>query len=186
MDSNNSVHYAEHSVVKKYEGKYGKMHSLAIALFIIGPLLVLIGMLALVGAGAFIWFVPLSPTAILICKRGIYDRYFGSEYIYKIAGGVFTLTRHHDGRYVREIMNFTVSKAEFILPYRDEHIQTINSAKYDKRIEAVSSMKGDDVYAILIDDSKGAKTLLFIDGISKAVKLMSLYNKNTVVVQTKY
>ena len=181
-----STHYAEHGVLRKYEGKYGRMHSLTIAMFIIGPLLVLFGMLAIIGAGAFIWFVPLSPTALLICKRGIYDRYFGSEYTYKLSGGTFTLTRHHDGRYVRELLNFTIAKAEFILPYRDSYIEKINSTKYDKRIEAVTSMKGDDVYTIFYTDDKGVKHLIFIDGISKFVKLMNLYNKSTVVVPTKY
>ena len=181
-----TAHYAEHSVLRKYEGSYGRKHTLAIALFIIGPLALLIALLALIGAGAFIWFVPLSPTAILICKRGIYDKYFGTEYTYKIAGGNFTLTRHHDNRYVRDLLSFTISKAEFILPYREEYKNVIDSAKYDKKIEAVSSMKGEDVYAILFTDEKGIKTLIFVDGISKTVKLMNLYNRNAVVVPTRY
>ena len=143
-------------------------------------------MIALIGFGAFFWFVPLSPTAILICKRGIYDKYFGLEYTYKISGGTFSLTRHHDGRYVRELLSFTLSKAEVILPYRADYIEHIDALKYDRRIEAVSSMKGEDVYAILYTDDDGKKTLIFIDVIAKSLKLLSLYNKNTVAVKTKY
>lgn len=183
---NDTAHYAEHSVRRKYEGEYGRRHALAIALFIIGPIIVLIAMLAIIGAGAFIWFVPLSPTAILICKRGIYDKYFGLEYTYKISGGTFSLTRHHDGRYVKKLLSFTISKADVILPYRDKYIREIDTLKYDKRIEAVSTMKGDDVYAILYTDENGKRVLLFIDVIAKSMKLLSLYNKNTVSVQTKY
>jgi hypothetical protein len=182
---NDTAHYAEHRITRKYEGEYGGRHALTVALFIICPILILTVMLATIGFGAFFWFVPLSPTAILICKKGIYDRYFGLDYTYVVAGGTFSLSREHDGRYKREVIRFTVADAEMILPYRGNE-ETVNSITPDRKIKAVHTMKGDDVYAIAVNDKDGKKNLIFIDGISSTVRLFKLYNKNTVVKATKY
>ena len=182
---NDTAHYAEHRITRRYEGKYGAMHALTVAMFIICPILVLAIMLATIGFGAFFWFVPLSPTAILICKKGIYDRYFGLDYTYVISGGTFTLTREHDGRYKKEVIRFTVADAQMILPYR-EYEKAVNEIQPDRRIEAVRTMKGEDVYAIAVNDRDGKKNLIFVDGISSTVKLFKLYNKDTVVKKTRY
>ena len=182
---NGSAHFFEHRITRSYEGRYGRLHALAIALFIICPILLLFFMLWLIGAGAFIWFVPLSPTAILLCKRGIYDRFFGRDYCYTVSAGTLTVTSDHDGRYKREETSFSVSDAEIIAPYHDNR-SVIDALKVDRRIEAVKTMKGEDVYAIAYTDKDGKKILLFIDGLSVSVKLLKLYNKVTVVKQTKY
>lgn len=183
---NDTAHYAEHSVTKKYEGSYGRRRVLAIILFVICPIAVLTLMLAAIGAGAFIWFVPLSPTAILIAKGFIYDRFFGTEYTYIIAGGTLTVTEHHhNGRYKRELISFRISSAELILPLR-ENRDKISAIRSERRIEAVASMSGEDVYAIAVTDNSGKRCLVFIDGIQKAVRLLNLYNRSAVVRETRY
>lgn len=182
---NGTAHFAEHEVTRKYEGNYGVKHGIAIALFIICPIVLLLIMLATIGAGAFIWFVPLSPTAILICKKGIYDRYFGLEYVYTVSGGRFSLSSHHDGRYRRELISFPVADAELILPLR-ENRETVEAISADRRIEAVTTMNGEDVYALLYTDGEGKRNLIFVDGIKDTVKLFKFYNKNTVAVSTRY
>ena len=50
-ESSHSSHFAEYTVEKKYEGAYGRKRILAIILYILGPILVLIGMF-LIGLGA--------------------------------------------------------------------------------------------------------------------------------------
>ncbi|MBE6583285.1 MAG: hypothetical protein E7648_08510 [Ruminococcaceae bacterium] len=96
---NDTVHFAEYTVTKKREGKYRRNRILAIIGFIAFFVLVLIIMLLIIGAGAVIWYVPLSPTAMFLAKKIVYDRYFNTEYNYCIAGGTFILNRINSERY---------------------------------------------------------------------------------------
>ena len=177
---NDTVHFAEHTVTKKYEGKYRTKRFFAILAFISFFILVLIVMLLIIGAGAVIWYVPLTPTAIFLAKKGVYDRFFNTEYSYTVAGGVFTLTEVNSDRYKKTLTSFRVSEATEILPYSGEYKATVDAIQHTKRIEAVSSMKADDIYAIAHGDE-----LIFVEGISKTVRLFSHYNKNTVMSKTK-
>lgn len=177
---NDTVHFAEHTVTKKYEGKYRISRFFAIIGFITFFAALLIVMLIIIGAGAVIWYVPLSPTAIFLAKKGVYDRYFNSDYTYTIAGGTFTLKRVNSDKYIKELISFKLSEASMILPYTDEYKNQIDRAPSVNRIEAVSSMSSPDIYAISVND-----TLIFVEGISKTVRLFSHYNKNTVITKTR-
>ena len=177
---NDTVHFAEHTVTKKYEGKYRTARIFGIIAFIAFFVLVLVIMLLIIGAGAVIWYVPLSPTAMFLAKKGVYNRYFNTEYTYTVAGGVFTLKQINSEKYCKTLTSFRISEASMILPYANERKEQIDALKPLKRIEAVSSMKADDIYAILHGDE-----LIFVEGISKTVRLFSHYNKNTVAIQTR-
>ncbi len=177
---NGSVHYAEHTVTKKYEGKYKAFRLCGILLFVAAFILIAVIMIALIGAGAFIWLVPLSPTAIFIAKKLIYDRFFNTEFTYIISGGTFTLQKINSERYKRTLIQFKLSDASAILPYQGIYKERIDALSYAKRIEAVSSMNCEDIYAIFAND-----TLIFIEGIAKTVRLMCFYNKSSVAIQTK-
>ena len=177
---NDTVHYAEHTVTKKYEGRYRLQRFLGITAFITAYVLILIVMLLIIGAGAVIWYVPLAPTAIFLTKKGIYNRFFNTEYTYTVAGGTFTLKRVNSDKYSKEIIRFKLSEASAILPYSEEYKSTVDALEPTKKIEAVSSMSAPDIYAISVND-----TLIFVEGISKTVRLFSHYNKNTVAVKTR-
>ncbi|MBO5040520.1 MAG: hypothetical protein J6D09_05435 [Clostridia bacterium] len=176
---NDTVHFAEYTVTKKREGKYRRNRILAIIGFIAFFVLVLIIMLLIIGAGAVIWYVPLSPTAMFLAKKIVYDRYFNTEYNYCIAGGTFILNRINSERYKKEILRFKLSDADMIVPYVDEYKEKIDRLAPKTRIEAVSSMSASDIYAISVND-----TLVFVEGISKTVRLFKLYNKNTEITNT--
>lgn len=177
---NDTVHFAEHTVTKKREGKYRRNRFFAIIGFVAFFILVLVIMLLIIGAGAVIWYVPLSPTAMFLVKKGVYDRYFNTEYNYSIAGGTFVLTQINSDRYKKELIRFKLSEASLILPYDGEYKEKVDSLSPASRIEAVSSMSASDVYAISVNG-----TLVFIEGISKTVRLFNYYNKNTVVTNTR-
>jgi hypothetical protein len=177
---NDTVHFAEHTVTKKVEGKYAGKRFLGIVAFVGFYVLTLIVMLLIIGAGAVIWYVPLAPTAIFLTKKGVYDRFFNTEFTYSIAGGTFTLKRVNSDRYAKELISFKLSEASLILPYNDEYRTQIDSLSVTNRIEAVSSMSASDIYAIHVKD-----TLIFVEGISKTVRLFSYYNKSTVVTNTR-
>ncbi len=177
---NDTVHFAEHTVTKKYEGKYRMHRVLGILCFIGFFVLLLIVMLLIIGAGAVIWYVPLAPTAIFLAKKGVYNRFFNTEYNYSVAGGTFTLNRINSERYKKKLISFKFSEASLIVPYNDEYKDKVDSLKPINRIEAVSSMSASDIYAISYND-----TLIFVEGISKTVRLFAYYNKNTVSVKTR-
>ncbi len=177
---NDTVHFAEHTATKKYEGKYKLHRFLAIIGFIAFFILVLVILLLIIGAGAVIWYVPLAPTAIFLAKKGVYDRFFNTEYTYSIAGGTFTLKRVNSDRYKKELLRFKLCDASLILPYVGEYKDEVDRLTPSVRIEAVSSMSAPDVYAISVNE-----TLVFVEGISKTVRLFSYYNKNTVVTNTR-
>ncbi len=176
---NDTVHFAEHTVTKKYEGKYKRARLLAIVGVVAFFVLLLIIMLMVIGAGAFIWYVPLSPTAIFLSKKLVYDRFFNTEYNYTIARGTLTLKRVNSDRYEKVLTTLKLSEARAILPYTESYRGYIDGLALPNRIEAVSSMSAPDIYAIESDD-----TLIFIEGISKTVKLLKYFNSNAVIEET--
>ena len=172
---NDSVHYFTHTVAKKFEGGYGKKRRLAIALYIIGPLAVLTLMLAVIGAGAFIWFVPLCPTVMAIVIKVVNNRFFSIEYRYTISRSELTVEELRGSR-AKTLAVVKISEASVIAPYGANKTD-LDMLNADKRIEAVSSMTQGNVYALYCPS---VNTLIFINVIEKTVRLLYHYNKCTV------
>jgi hypothetical protein len=175
---NDSVHYFSHTVTKKFEGSYGKKRRLAIAMYFIGPLAVLTLMLATIGAGAFIWFVPLCPTVMAIVVKVVNHRFFSVEYRYTISKSEL-IVEEQSGSRSKKLAALRISDAELIQPYGSNK-EMVDSLDVKARIEAVSTMTSPDVYAIYCPSEEGA-TLIFINAPEKTVKLLYHYNKCTVL-----
>lgn len=182
------AHYAEHSVVKKYEGAYGRKRKIAITLYILCPILLLFGMLALIGAGAFIWFVPLCPFFLFLIIPATYNRYFKIEYDYRIAAGEFNIAEVYNNKSRKEKINFKVSSAEIIAPYRDRYRESANRVSCDVVYDASSSLSSEDLYFAIYPDEKdeNKKIMVFFEPTNKMLALLHLYNKFTVVTKVKY
>ncbi len=185
---NETAHYAEYSVVKKYEGSYGRMRAVAIALYILCPLLLLLFLLFLMGWGAMIWFIPLCPLFLLIVVRVTYNRFFRIEYDYRVAGGDFNIAEVYNNRSRKEKFNFRISSAEMIAPYRDSYRQAADRLSFSARYEAVSSMNAEDLYFAVVPDEEdnSVKTIVFFEPTSKMLSLMNFYNRRTVVTKVRY
>jgi len=185
---NDSVHFAEYAVEKKYEGSYGRKRAFAITLYVLGPILLLFLMLYIMGGAAVIWFVPLCPMFLLIVVRLTYNRYFKIEYDYRIAVGEFTVSEVYNKRSRKEILSEKIATFEAIAPYRDQYKDACDRGSYDRVIEAVSSMSSPDVYYAVIPDSDdpAVKTLLFFEATSKMLRLLNLHNRKTVMSQVRF
>ncbi len=173
---NDSVHYFTHTVTKKYEGSYGRKRRLALALYVIGPLAVLTLMLATIGAGAFIWFVPLCPTVMAIVIKVVNNKLFSVEYRYTVSKSEL-IVEELKGSKPKALATVKISEAELIVPYKD-NMDMIGSLNAKRRIEAVTSMLAEDIYAIYCPQEM---LLLFINATEKTVKLLYHYNKRTVL-----
>ncbi len=182
------AHFAEYTVTKKYEGKYGRARTLTILSYIFIPITVLFIMLALIGAGAFIWFVPLCPFFLSIIIPITYNRKFRTEYDYRIAAGDFNIAEVHNRRHRKELLTVQISKAEIIAPYRDGYRETIDRMSFNKIYETASSMNAEDLYAMVIPDSEdeNEKILIFFEPTSKMLSLFSFFNRRTVSVKVRY
>ena len=185
---NDSVHFAEYAVEKKYEGRYGRMRALAITLYIVGPILLLFLMLFAIGPAAFIWFIPLCPMLLLSVVRLTYNRYFKIEYDYRVAVGEFTVSEVYNKRSRKEILSEKIATFEVIAPYRDSYKDACDRGSYDRVLEAVSSLNSPDVYYAVIpspEDPK-SKTLLYFEATAKMLRLLSLHNRRTVISKVRF
>ncbi len=185
---NDTVHYAEYAVEKKYEGAYGRKRTLAIVLYVVGPLLVFIGMLTLMGAAAAIWFIPLCPMFLAMIVRTTYNRFFKIEYEYRIAAGELTVSEVYNKRGRKDILTAKISAIETIAPYRDSHKEACDRLTCDRTVEAASSLKSPDLYYAVIPDEEdpAVKTLLYFEVTEKMLRLLHLHNRRTVVTPVRF
>lgn len=170
---NDSVHFFEHSVIKKYEGEYARHRLLAILLYILCPILLLVLLLMLVGTAAVIWFVPLSPMAIIAAVKTTYGRFFKIEYEYMLSKGTLTVTMV-GGKRRKELCSIRISECSYIGPSK----QAPAEHPCDRTINAVSSMKSPDLYVAIHE-----KTMLYFEPTAKMLRSLQLYNRDTVMTE---
>ena len=189
-ESSHTSHYAEYTVEKKYEGTYGRKRALAILLYILAPIVLLLILLAnpYTAAVAILIFIPLAPTFFLFVVRTTYGRFFKIEYEYRVATGEMVVSEIYNKKSRKDIITIAVSNAEIIAPYRDAYKEECDKSEYDRIIDSVSSMNSPDVYFLVIADEedKSKKTLVFFEPTSKMLRLLSLYNRKTVVTQVRF
>ncbi len=188
---NDSSHYAEYAVEKKYEGAYGRKRALAIALYILTPILILIILLAASPYSAAITvlvFIPLAPTFLFFIIRTTYGRFFKIEYEYRVATGELTIAEIYNKKSRKDIVTVTLANAETIAPYRDQYKDECDKGSYDRVIDSVSSMNSPDIYFVIVPDEedKSKKTLVYFEATSKMLRLLSLYNRKTVVDKVRF
>ena len=181
-----SVHFYDYTVVKKSEGEYRLRKYLTILLYILGPLLLLLLMLYWLGPAAFIWFVPLCPTAMMIVIRLSYNRFFCIEYEYRIDSGIFTVTES-GGRFHRKVLfSAPLVSLTVIAPYPPAINNGISPSR--RIIRAVSSMSSPDLYYTIIADphAPSLRTVLIFEATAAMLRLFRLYNANTVVGTVRF
>ena len=171
-----SVHYFERAVIKKYEGAYGRRRALAILAYILCPILLLVLLLMLVGTAAVIWFIPLSPMAIIAVIKMTYGRFFRIEYEYVIAKGTLTVSAVSGKKYRKELFSSKISELSYIGPVTDR------SKESDCKtvINAASSLGIPDLYAAVKD-----QTLLYFEPSEKMLRSLQLYNRETVITEVR-
>ncbi len=187
---NDSAHYAEYTVEKKYEGAYGRKHTLAIILYIIGPILVFLPLFLNVytRAIAILVFIPLAPTFFLFVIRTINNRFFKIEYEYRVAMGELVISEIYNKKSRKDLITVKLSDVDTVAPYRDRYKDDCDRGSYERVIDAVSSMSSPDIYFAVVpnEDDKSKKTLVYFEATSKMLRLLSLYNRKTVVEQVRY
>ena len=183
---NEMANFAELTVTKKLQGTYLVKRVLMILAYILVPLLILIGLLA-VGAGAvgLIVYIPVMYTFFLprIIIPATY-RYVQIEYEYEIAAGDMSAAYIYGRRSRKEIVGpITVSSMETIAPYRDTYKAAADDPSIQKRYEAVAYMGHPDNYYAIFRDDEGKKCVLFFQATNKVLKLLRFLNRSTVVTE---
>ena len=181
--NSDAVHYTEYSVTKKYEGAYGRKRILAILLYIFCPIVVSVLCLWWVGWIAVVWLVPLGVTFLAFVVRTTYSRFFRIEYDYRIAAGDLEIAEVYDKKARKVILTAKISDFETIAPYRDEYKTECEKGSYDRVIESVSSLKADHVYfGVYPDpDKPSSRTLVYFEPTTAMIRLISKFNRKTVV-----
>ena len=180
---NDSVHFAEYSVTKKYEGAYARKRLLAILLYIICPIVVSVLCIWWMGWIAVVWLVPFGVTFLAFIVRKTYGRFFKIEYDYRIAAGEMEIAEVYDKKARKVILTAKIADFETIAPYRDEYRAACDKGTYDRVIESVSSLKAPHVYfGVYPDpDKPSSKTLVYFEPTTALLRLISKFNRKTVV-----
>ncbi len=182
------VNFAEYSVEKKFKGRYGRNKRIVTALYIIVPFLILVLSVAMIGAGAVIWFVPLCPFFLSIIIPAVNNRFFKIEYDYAVSAGELRIAEVHSKKRRKEIITIDIKKAEAIAPYRDKYRDSADRIDYDRVIDASSSMDSPDLYyAVIADaDDEKSKTIVFFEPTSKMLSLLYSQNPRTVKTAVRF
>ena len=187
---NYSNNYAEAAVTKKYEGTYKLKRNLLICAYVLGPLLLIILILAIGSLplppqlsfinAFYIWFIPLVPLFLSIVVPLTY-KYVQIEYEYTVSSGRFIVTRIYGRKKRKEWLDLKISDMKSISPYRGQYKNEADNGNFDERYDAVSSMSSPDVYFATYTDADDRNCILFFEPTAKILNLMKFHNRATVV-----
>ncbi len=147
------------------------------ALYVIGVLLagatlkLILPMLAL---------IPLSLWMIVFFTW----RYTQVEYEYSFFAGMLTVSRVLGGRTKKKLAEITIRDVSAVYPCEEEYNARIE-AFGGKTVFAASSENAAELYAVLYQNGRGEKCVLFIELIDKAMKIVRYYNASAVAVRKK-
>ncbi len=180
MDQTN---FAEYRVTKEVEGSY-KAKRIAMQIgYGLFPILMLAVLAAihvyLIFPGILLVFLYVALLNKLV--KPLTWIYFNYDYYYKVQLGTFKVERIYSEAKRKVLVEKKVSDLETIAPYTGEYKKIADDPSITKRIEAVSTMKAKEIYFATFTDTDGKKAVVFFEPLQKTIKLMSFYNKNTVV-----
>ncbi len=168
----------EYRTEQKSEGKFKLMRIMLIAAYI---------------AFAAIFFVTVYVIRLIplfaLCPLFIWIfvfftwKYTKPDYKYTIEAGSLTFSKYY-GNKEKKITVIRISSADIIAP-KDTLKEKIADWAPKKVYDALSSESDPDAYAILYKDQNVNCMFTFI-ATEQALKLMRLYNENTVKRPTKY
>ncbi len=174
-------HYAEYSVTRQNDGKKGKNRKLSLIVFIFSEAFIIITLFVLFGSVGFYFSIPFFIVSYLIFVP-VFMYKFNVEYDYVVVDGELTVSEIRNKKIRKNISVVKFSEAEALVPLRDEYRDVVKAREYDSVVEAVSSLSSDRIYAVIsIDDENKKQELLLFEPSDKILKIMSIYNRKTVV-----
>lgn len=176
MDS--GTHYAEYATTQKPEGKYSTKR----ILFIIGYVVVLIGMITLAslvfqGGTAFLFgfiFLVLEIALVFFTWR-----FTKPDYKYVIEVGDIKFYTSY-GKKFKLVTEKKIKDIDVIAPYTDEYNAPTKASDVSALYDFRGTVKTPDAYFVLFKDKNEKKTVVLFEATEKAVALLYYYNKETV------
>lgn len=178
---NENSQYAEYSVTRLNDGKMGKNKKRSLLIFVILEAIVTIALFVLFGSFGFYFSVPFFIVSCLIFAP-MYMYKFNIEYDYVVIDGELTVSEIRNKKIRKNIFFVKLSSAEFLAPFYGQYRDNVQKMEYDRVVEAFSSPNSERIYAIIsTPDNSKKQTLLLFEPSDKILKLMSIYNRKTVL-----
>lgn len=180
---NGSSLYAEASVVKKYEGKYGKRRIFFLVGFLALPPLLSFLLSLFISPFLLFWLLPVCLLLDVTLVPLFYSRFFKIEYDYRISGGELNIAEIYNKRGRRDLVTVTLSQAEAIAPFRGQKEEDEAFASCDRTVEAASSMNAEALYFGIFRDAEDPKRkiLIFFEPTEKMISVMRIHFPRTVL-----
>lgn len=172
----------EYSVMQKIEGKWRLARVLLIVLYAVFAI-------AYFAFCVAIKFFPIAGFTPLFTWMLVFFtwRYVSVTYRYEIVSGDFIFTKLLNDRYKKKMFTLKIKDLERIAPYHDRIEQSrVEAYDAEKTLWAASTMESPDLYVAYFTDCEGRRTVLYFEATRKALRLLSFYNKNTVMSKVRY
>ncbi len=137
--------------------------------------LVAAGLIAAGFASGQVFFFGLAPFAVwlLVLLTWGFTRV---EYEYSFFSGTLTVARIRGGRSRRVLCEVELREAAAIMPCDTDSARRIEAYAPEKTVFAASGENAPGLYAMLWQDDKERRTVLFFEPNDRAIKLLRRYN----------
>ncbi len=139
---------------------------------------------------AVIWvfFAPLFALIPVTCWVIVFFtwRYACPEYKYKTLSGQLEFYIIYGGKTTKKLFETRIADANEIAPYNENAAADIEKWKPEHSYVGVSSLASPDAYYMLFTDENGKRCVYYFEATDKALKILSFYNKKTVVTKVRY
>ncbi len=129
-----------------------------------------------------ITFVPVSCWIISFFTW----RYTCPEYKYRTISGQLEFYTIYGGKTTKKIFEAHIADADEIAPYGERAAAGIEKWKPEHSYFGVSDLTSPDAYYMLFTDEDGRRCVYYFEATEKALKILSFYNKKTVVTKVRY
>ena len=178
-----SLNAAEYAVEKKCDGAYfWKRLGMKIFTWVPGIVATLVFMI--LSIPAWVIMIPVYPLVWMKLLKPLLYPYVYIEYEYQIMADTMQFSNIYGKCKRKQVLELTISEMLAIAPYSGDTKAAADAPDIKSRMEFVSSMNAEDIY-YLIYEKDGEKKLVFFEPTNKALKLLRLHNKNTVVTQVR-
>ncbi len=113
-------------------------------------------------------------------------RYVCPEYKYRTISGAITFEIIYGNKTTKKMFETRIAEADEIAPYSERAAASIEKWKPDNTYFGVSDLTSPDVYYMLFTDEDGKRCVYYFEATEKALKILSFYNKKTVVTKVRY
>ncbi len=113
-------------------------------------------------------------------------RYVCPEYKYRTVSGQLEFYTIYGNKTTKKIFEMHIADAEEIAPYTENTAADIEKLKPDNTYFGVSDLTSPDAYYMLFTDEDSRRCVYYFEATSKSLKILSFYNKKTVVTKVRY